>query len=110
MLYLIHLTLPETHEVRRQRILAAALSQLTIHADAEHVSEELGFRTTRGSTAPNEIFRLLKVRIPTPVDLSSAITLANDATRAANSALRAMGLLHVQIHIFVLAEAGEQKD
>ena len=108
--YLIALTLSETHEPKRHRVVNAALMQLAADGDPEQLLEEVGIRKQK-SDAPVEVFRLLKVRVEGPANVDKAAGYAANAIQAGNRMLRSIGVpSNVQISVFVQpphAEASE---
>jgi len=101
MNYLIALTLPHAHENKRDRILAATLSQLADDAAPVALFEESALRMGRTDTA-TDVFGLLKVQVRGEIELKSAAEAAAAAARAGNSKLRLLGLpSNIQVNVFV---------
>jgi hypothetical protein len=106
--YLIALSLPQAHEDKRERALAATLSQLASEHDPTLLLEESGLRLAQRADAPVEVFRLLKVRVDGVVEMKQAAEYAAAAARAGNSKLRLLGLpSNIQVSIFVQPPATE---
>lgn len=99
--FLVALVLPQTHEDKRSKIVNAVLAQLAVTGDALPIHEDVGVRRVRRQDAPTDIFRLLRVRLEGDIEASVAGEHAASAVDAGNAVLRAIGLRHPLLSVYV---------